>query len=276
MTPNENTKYIARIHTKPNARGLNIYNPYFQEQGINAMYVLFYQNTPERLLNACKDLNFVGINTAGFESDSEFAKLIDNIDDSSKLVGHIGYLKNENGKLKAYYQGGEGLLAALLQKFPLEGQEIVVVGAGNVAKSLIYTMQKKGLKPKKLTLVNRTLSKAEAVAGILKNIDQVKPLSELGTLKGDVLINVTFLGGRDQDDVYTNDVIKNFGGVGDVTFEIEEPNIIKIAKSLNKKYSTGWDFFTYQGKVFLENVLDETIDASILKKYVEQGLRTVV
>lgn len=64
--------------------------------------------------------------------------------------------------------------------------------------------------------------------------------------------------------------------LGDVTFEIEEPNIIKLAKALNKTYSTGWDFFTYQGKVFLENVLGEPIDAQELKKYVEKGLKIVV
>lgn len=276
MTPNENTKFIARIHTKPNARGLNVYNPFFEDQGINAQYILFYQNTPEKLLNACRDLGFVGLNTAAFESDHEFSKLIKNFDHSSELVGHMGYLKLENGEYKAYYQGGEGLLSALLQKFPLQDQEIVIVGAGNVAKSLIDTMDIKGIKPKKITLVNRTLETAKNVAKMLPSINEVKPLSEIGNLQGDVLINVTYIGGRDEDVIYTEEILNNFGGVGDVTFEIEEPNIIKLAKKLNKPYSTGWDFFTYQGKVFLDGILGISVDAKVLKGYVEKGLRTVV
>jgi len=276
MTINENTKFIARIHTKANARGLNIYNPYFEANNINALYVLFYQNTPEKLLNACRDLGFVAVNTAGFESDPEFTKLVTNFDESSTTVGHIGYLKNENGQMKAYYQGGEGLLAALLDKFSIAGQKLVIVGAGNVAKSLLFTMQEKGITPEEITLVNRTLAKAEELKQKFSNISEVKPLTDLATLKGDVLINCTYIGGRDEDTVYTSEIINNFAGVCDVTFEIENSNLVKLAKELNKICSTGWDFFTFQGKVFLENVLDIPIDANVLKKYVEQGLTSVV
>ena len=144
MIFNENTKLIARVHSKPNARGLNIYNPYFEETKVNAAYILFYNNTPQKLLDACRELEFVGLNTAGFETDPEFTKLITAFDDSSKLVGHIGYLKLENGKYKAYYQSGEGLLKAILSKFDVNDKELVVVGAGNVATSLIDTIRLKG------------------------------------------------------------------------------------------------------------------------------------
>jgi len=276
MRIDENTKYLARIHTKANARGLNIYNPYFEDMGVNAIYSLFYNNTPDKLLEACMKLGYVALNTAGFESDPEFAKLIDEFDHSSELVGHVGYLKNENGKWKAYYQGGEGLLAALLQKFPITDQEIVIVGAGNVATSLIDTIRIHNLKPKKLTLVNRTIAKAKELASRLELIDEVRSIEELPSLKGDILINCTHIGGRDEDKIYSREVLSNFKGVGDVTFEIESPNIIEVAKSLSIPYSSGWDFFTFQGKVFLENALGIEIDPLVLRRHVENGLRSVV
>ncbi|MCC7303870.1 hypothetical protein IT418_00410 [bacterium] len=116
MIFDENTKLLARIHTKPNSRGLNIYNPYFEEMNVNAAYVLFYKNTPKKLLDACKNLGFVGLNTAGFESDSEFSKLITNFDHSSRLVGHIGYLKYEGDEYKAYYQGGGRIVTGNFKK----------------------------------------------------------------------------------------------------------------------------------------------------------------
>jgi len=276
MRIDENTKYLARIHTKANARGLNIYNPYFEEMGINAIYSLFYNNTPDKLLDACMKLGYVALNTAGFESDPEFAKLVDEFDHSSELVGHVGYLKNENGKWKAYYQGGEGLLAALLQKFPLTGQEMVIVGAGNVATSLIDTMRIHSIKPKRLTLVNRTIGKAKEIASKLELVDDVRSLADLASLNGDVLINCTHIGGRDEDKIYTKELLSNFKGIGDVTFEIESPNIIENAKSLSLPYSSGWDFFTFQGKVFLENALGIEIDPIVLKKHVEKGLKSVI
>jgi shikimate 5-dehydrogenase len=276
MRIDENTKYLARIHTKANARGLNIYNPYFEEMGVNAIYSLFFNNTPDKLLDACMKLGYVALNTAGFESDPEFAKLVDEFDHSSELVGHVGYLKNENGKWKAYYQGGEGLLAALLQKFHITDQEIVIVGAGNVATSLIDTMRIHSLKPKKLTLVNRTIAKAKELASRLELIDEVRSIEELPSLKGDILINCTHIGGRDEDNIYTKEVLSNFKGVGDVTFEIESPHIIEVAKSLSIPYSSGWDFFTFQGKVFLENALGIEVDPLVLRKHVENGLRSVI
>jgi len=276
MRIDENTKYLARIHTKANARGLNIYNPYFEEMGVNAIYSLFFNNTPDKLLDACMKLGYVALNTAGFESDPEFAKLVDEFDHSSELFGHVGYLKNENGKWKAYYQGGEGLLAALLQKFHITDQEIVIVGAGNVATSLIDTMRIHSLKPKKLTLVNRTIAKAKELASKLELIAEVRSIEELVSLKGDLLINCTHIGGRDEDNIYTKEVLSNFKGIGDVTFEIESPHIIEVAKSLSIPYSSGWDFFTFQGKVFLENALGIEVDPLVLRKHVENGLRSVI
>lgn len=276
MIFNENTKLIARIHSKPNARGLNIYNPYFEEMKVNAAYILFYNNTPQKLLDACRGLQFVGVNTAGFETDPAFTKLITAFDDSSKLVGHIGYLKLENGKYKAYYQGGEGLLQAILSKFDVNHKELVVVGAGNVATSLIDTIRLKGLTPKKITVVNRTLDKAISLTKKIKNIDTVLPISELNNVRGDILINATHVGGSAKDDIFSEQIINNFKGLVDVTFETEETNLTNLAVKLKLPYVSGWDFFTYQGKVFLENVLGIEIDEKVLRKHVANGLKSTI
>ena len=50
MKIDENTKIIGRFHTKPSPRGLNIYNPFFEEAGINAVYLLFYNPDPKILV----------------------------------------------------------------------------------------------------------------------------------------------------------------------------------------------------------------------------------
>lgn len=243
---------------------------------VNAAYVLFYKNTPHKLLDACQDLGFVGLNTAGFESDSEFSKLITNFDRSSKLVGHIGYLKYEEDNYKAYYQGGEGLFQAILKKFDIDNKELVIVGAGNVATSLIDTIALKNKKPKKITIVNRTYERAKALTEKLSNIDNIQTLSELGNISGDILVNATPLGGGATDDVFNENIVSKYKGVVDVTFETENTNLTTLAKKLNIVCSSGWDFFTFQGKVFLENVLEIDINEEVLKKHVSNGLKTIV
>lgn len=276
MIPNENTKLIARIHSKPNARGLNIYNPFFESEGINAQYLLFYNNTPEKLLKGLLDLGFVGANTAGFENDPEFKKLISNFDESSSFIGHVGYIKNEDGAWKAYYSGGEGLLAAIFNRTGLEGKDIVIVGAGNVSRSLILSITKRGIKPKSITILNRTIEKAKEVALKFNIKIDVKPLEELSKCKGDILINATPLGYKEEDNIYTDDIVKNFNLIVDVTFEIEDTNLIKLARKLKKDHITGLDFFTFQGKVFLEDVLEIEVDPVKLRGHVKRGLSEVI
>ncbi|MCC7303869.1 NAD(P)-binding domain-containing protein [bacterium] len=170
----------------------------------------------------------------------------------------------------------EGLLQAILKKFDINNKELVIVGAGNVATSLIDTIALRNIKPKKITIANRTYGKAKLLAEKLPNIDNILKLSELGNTSGDILINATELGGSATDDVFNEDIVSKYKGVVDVTFKTENTNLTTLAKKLNIVCSSGWDFFTFQGKVFLEDVLGIAINVEILKKYVYEGLKTNV
>lgn len=268
MIANATTKLIARIHKAPSARGLELYNKYFEEAGINAQYLLFYNNKPEKILNSLFELGFVGGNTAGYENDPEFKKYITSFDESSSIVGHVGYIKMENGQFKAYYAGGEGLFSAISDKTNLEGKNIVIVGAGNVSKSFIWFMLKKGVTPKSITVLNRTLEKAEDLAKIFDFKIQTGLLDEIKDVSGDILINATPIGSKVEDNIYNENIVRKFQTIVDVTFETENTNLINLGKKLNKLVVTGWDFFTFQGKSFLDNVLEIDVDAKTLKKFV--------
>lgn len=71
MKIDESTKILARLHHSPNNRGLSIYNPYFQQKGENAIYILFHNKDPKPLLEGLKNLNISGAIPAGFEKDPE-------------------------------------------------------------------------------------------------------------------------------------------------------------------------------------------------------------
>lgn len=268
MIANATTKLIARIHKAPSARGLELYNKYFEEAGINAQYLLFYNNTPEKILSSLFELGFVGANTAGYENDLEFKKHITSFDESSSIVGHVGYIKMENGQFKAYYAGGEGLFSAISDKTNLEGKNIVIVGAGNVSKSFIWFMLKKGVTPKSITVLNRTLEKAEDLAKIFDFKIQTGLLDEIKDVSGDILINATPIGSKVEDNIYNENIVRKFQTIVDVTFEKETTNLTNLGTKLNKLVVTGWDFFTFQGKTFLDNVLEIDVDANMLKKFV--------
>jgi shikimate dehydrogenase len=276
MQIDENTRYIARLHTKPSPRGLNIYNPFLEESGLNTLYVLHYDEDPKPLIKGLKDFNFLGGITAGFESNVELPTLLDELDPVSKFVQRVGYIKNVNGRLTGYSQGGEGLLRAIQEKCDINNKEVVIVGAGIVAKGLLFNIQERGLKPIKITLLNRTVEKAEELVKSLNLDIVVKPLGELEDTKGDVLINITDIGGSEEDTLYTEAIVQNFSCISDVTFEKEDTNLLNIAKKFNKITSSGWDMFTHQGLVILENLFEQKMDVDMFRKHVRNGLSTVV
>lgn len=276
MKINENTKVIARLHTKPSPRGLNIYNPFFEEVGINALYILFYNQNASQLISGMRNLNLAGAITAGFESNDGLPDLLDELSDVSQYLGRIGFIKNKNGKLVGDNQGGQGLLRSIQNVSNIGGKKVVLVGGGNIAKSLLFNINKLENKPKEMVVLNRDLEKILPLKDLFTFVSLAKNLSELTTESGDVLINATDIGGSEEDHVYTESIVEKYSQIADVTFEKEDTNLVNLANKSGKKVSTGWDMFTFQGQVILESILETEIDPIILKKHVVSGLSEVV
>lgn len=276
MKINENTKVIARLHTKASPRGLNIYNPFFEEAGINAVYILFYDTDPSKLISGIRSLNMAGAITAGFESNDQLPILLDELDDVSKYIGRVGFVKNDHGKFIGSTQGGEGLLRSIQSIADIANRKVVLVGGGNIARTLLFNINKLDSKPSEVVILNRDASKLEKLKADFNFVSEIKSLVDLPSESGDVLINATDVGGSEEDTLYTESIINNFNQIADVTFEKEDTNLVNLARRLNKKVSTGWDMFTFQGQVILESILETTIDPVLLKKHVISGLSEIV
>lgn len=275
MKIDENTKVIGRFHTKASPRGLNIYNPYFEETGTNAVYLLFYNEDPKVLVDGMRKLKLAGAITAGFESDSVLPTLLDELDENSKYIGRLGYLTCENDKVVGHTQGGQGMFKTIKSVSPIANQKIVIVGAGNICKGLLFEIKKAGLDCE-VQIFNRDISKAKDLQNDYPFVKSVFELSQLNQASGDVLVNLTDIGGSESDTIFTEEIINNFKAIVDVTFETENTNLVTLSKKLGLLIATGWDMFTYQGQVCLEGILKEKVDFNILKKHVVAGLSEIV
>lgn len=275
MKIDANTKVIGRFHREASPRGLNIYNPYFQENKINAIYVLFHNQDPKVLIDGFRSLNLTGAITAGFESDMVLPTLLDDIDESAKFIGKIGYITNDNGKLIGHTQGGLGMFRTVTSIVDLNNKDLVIVGAGNIARGFLFEIEKAEINCN-ITIYNKTLSKAEELAKRFSNIHQVSAFEELTSARGDIFVNLTRIGGSVNDYSFPEKVVGRFSHVVDVTFETELTPLVSTAKKLGKKVATGWDMFTYQGQVCLEGLLGIKVDPVVFKKYVSAGLSEVV
>lgn len=270
-----NTKLIGRFHKEASPRGLNIYNPFFQENGINAVYLLFHHPDPTVLIEGFRALNLTGAITAGFELDEKLPTLLDSIDDSAKFIGRIGYITNDDGKVTGHYQGGKGILRTIKKVSKLEGQHVVIVGAGNVAKGLLFEIEKEKINCS-ISIYNRTIGKAEKLKDRFSFVENVQSFTKIQSAEGDVFVNLTDIGGSVKDISFSKDLVARFSEVVDVTYEVEKTPLIDMAISLNKTVATGWDMFTFQGQACLEGLLNTDINADILRKYVVAGLSETV
>lgn len=117
----------------------------------------------------------------GFKDES--INSLDLLDDSAANVGAANFvLKNEEAKLVGYNTDGEGFVSGLAFNFPnlenLKEKKILLLGSGGTANAIAFALAKKGAK---LIIANRTLSKAQALAGAINKFyesDLAKAISE--------------------------------------------------------------------------------------------------
>lgn len=267
-----NTKVIGRFHKKFSPRGLNIYNPFFEELGINAVYLLFYNPDPKVLFKGLRSLNLAGAVTVGFENDPKLFELIDKADGISKYLKAVGYVVNDSGILKGSKQGSEAFFKTMQSVTNVAHKKIVLVGAGNIARGLLFHISKLEKKPVSVEIYNRTLENAENLKSEYDFVTKVGKLENLAKTNGDILANVSHLGGSAEDTVFTKEIVRKFQTITDITFETENTSLIQLAKKANKQFATGWDMFTFQGQIVLENILKMKLPFDVLKKHVRNGL----
>ena len=141
-----------------------IHNTLAESLGHNLVYVPFLVQ-PDKLDEAVKGaeaLNLLGLNvTVPYKSD--VIKSLAEIDSLAKNIGAVNTLVRVEDGYKGYNTDMEGLYRAMQsEQIQIEGEEIILLGAGGAARAVAYLCASKGAE--KIYLLNRTLEKAKQVA----------------------------------------------------------------------------------------------------------------
>jgi shikimate dehydrogenase len=127
--------------------------------------------------------------------------LVDELTEEAEAVGAVNWIFNRHGKLIGHNTDSTGFLRALKEKagFDPKGANAVVFGAGGAARAIVYALKSAGVK--RLTIANRTVEKAEALASDFSE-GRFKP-NAIGMTKDELsnyvpyatlLVNTTSLG----------------------------------------------------------------------------------
>lgn len=199
------------------------------------------------LLNSLKKWHFNGLNvTLPYKTD--IIPLLDFVDENALNIGAVNTIVIENnGCMSGYNTDFYGICKSFeINCIDCDRKDILVIGAGGAAKALLYYL--KNFKYNSLTIVNRSVDKAEVLASkfnlenvIIENLDFLQKENEY-----DIIINTTSLGINDGNFLDMSKI----GGkefVFDLQYSKMETPFLKQYKNRIDCYADGLVMLIYQG-----------------------------
>ncbi len=209
---------------------------------------------------------------------------LDFIDEEALVFDAVNTVNVKDGKLLGYNTDGRGCVWAIEEKgYTCKGKNIVILGAGGVVSTVALKMVLE--KASSITILNRTLSSAEALAknvfertGAKINIGELT----LDNMKSamtdcDILINGTPLGmeGIDQDfeDFSFLDELKSGALVYDLIYNPPMTNLLKESERRGFEVVNGFGMLIYQGLLADELFLNCKLSFELFKEKIEEKLK---
>lgn len=141
-----------------------IHNTLAKRLGHNLVYVPFpvEEGRVAQAVAGADALQLLGLNVT-VPYKSEVINSLSEIDELADRIGAVNTLVRTKGGYKGYNTDMEGLYRAMASEgIRIDGERIVVLGAGGAARAVAHLCAMKGAG--KIYLLNRTLSKAQIVA----------------------------------------------------------------------------------------------------------------
>ena len=140
-----------------------IHNELAAAYGHNVVYTPYLVDTDlEGAIRGAAALHFGGLNVT-VPHKTEVIKYVAEVDEFAKRIGAVNTLVPMHGGFKAYNTDIPGLYRGMLSDGVfLEGESVIILGAGGAARSVAMLALDKGAA--RVYILNRTLQKAEAIA----------------------------------------------------------------------------------------------------------------
>ena len=242
-----------------------LHNYWLKENNIEAIYdkKKLDEKDLQSIISEVKEEKINGINvTVPFKK--AVIPFLDELSPEAKDTQSVNTIYFQNGITIGHNTDIAGFeLAIKHAKYNISGKKILLLGAGGVAPSIIYSLKK--MNASKIILSNRTKEKAEN----LKNLFEGLEIVDWGeTIDFDMIINATSIGLKNEDglnfDYSANGPNKFYY---DVIYNPRETIFLKRAKLFGNRTENGKMMFIYQAhQAFtIWNKLMPEIDDKVVK-----------
>ena len=258
MLINGHTEVIAHIGFPTHAfKAPMIYNPYFEQQGINALVVPMgckAEDYPVFLRAIFKLSNIRGALITMPHKVSTLA-LLDEVLPAAAIAGACNAVRlGPQGQLQGDMFDGEGFVRGVLRKgFKLQGTRVLVAGAGGVGSAIAASLAAAGVAA--ISLFDVNAASAEALAGRLR---AHYPALQVATGSNDpaghaLVVNATPMG-MNEGDPLPMDVsrIAPSTFVGEVVMRTEMTAFLSAASARGCPVQVGSDMLFEQIPAYLE------------------------
>ena len=231
-----------------------IFNESFNALGMDAVYLAFRVEDVADFVETFKGIGMLGCSVT-IPHKHAIMPFMHEVDG---LVQRIGVMNTVAQKDDGLFGTNTDLLAAIsgieealeAKGSPgLDGKSAVMIGAGGVGRAIAFGLVDRGAK---LTIVNRTASKAEQLAADVGC--EWRPIEELPHLTADVLVNSTSVGMHPHEDATPAPagLLRSGMVVFDAVYNPIETKLLREAKSRGCVTVSGFDMFAKQAAAQFE------------------------
>ena len=229
----------------------NIHNAAFRHLGSEDTYIAYKIPAGELSagIGALKEIKIAGFNVT-IPHKIEMMKFLDEMDTTSKVIGAVNTVVNDDGKLKGYNTDMIGFLDPIKKRnLTIKGSQVMLLGAGGAARAIMTAMVKE--KASKITIVNRTMENANKLAEFAKkiggNIETVS-LQEANKLISDhkFVINSTSIGMDNEPSHISTENMNENSIVYDIVYQPKNTDLIKKSKEKGATIIYGYEMLLSQ------------------------------
>jgi shikimate dehydrogenase len=236
-----------------------IQNAAFHSIGIDAVYVAFLvkKSNLGRAIQGFRALGVKGLNITA-PHKVKVVRYLDTVDDGAAEIGSVNTVINKNGELRGHNTDGLGALKALEEAGArLEGQSVLLFGAGGASRAIAHTLAPH---VKSIVLANRTVAKANHLRTRLRTKFKL-PITTAALSKelrnfveeADIIVNASSMGmdGKADPQIEENWLRKD-QCVFDIVYKPFETKLLRAAKRAGARTVTGLDLLVNQAACSFE------------------------
>lgn len=256
-----------------------IHNTIAEHMGINLSYVPFHvqKEDLEAAVKGAKALCLLGLNvTVPYKSD--VIPYLQEIDPLAKQIGAVNTLVSVEGGYKGYNTDMPGLYRAMQEDgVEIEGNQVIILGAGGVARAVALLMAQK--KAKEIIIINRTLEKAEKICTEVREfyVDatiRALKLEDYETLPMEkyLVIQATSIGmyPNVEEAVIEEESFYERVHTGyDLVFNPPQTRFMKLTMDKGGKAFSGLKMLLYQGVIAYEYWTESEVPKEVIHKVYE-------